>query len=319
MEKFIKHCIGFVFILLFIHWILALLANVSTDSYYQKLASPKQNSLVLGTSRALQGIIPSVIDSVIENKSNEKLYNFAFTVKSSSFGEVYFNAIKSKLDQFGKEGYHIVTVDPWSISEPKESILGGVDDQSVLKGLNNFSASPNFEYLFKKYPSGWGMIGFKRIEMFILKNLRRTLNSNITGSFSELDENGWLNVYTSMDSSWVKKKEGQKFKEYYESSENRVFSPSRYSYLLKTIKFLKSKGPVYVVRLPVHKQMLYIENKFVVDFDNKIIEAITLCDGYLDMNVPRLNDFKFTDGHHLYKDSAHKVSIEIGNWIRKLN
>ena len=49
--------------------------------------------------------IASRVSKFIEDNKNCNLYNFAFTVSSSSYGKVYFNAIKNKVDTTGIPKY----------------------------------------------------------------------------------------------------------------------------------------------------------------------------------------------------------------------
>ena len=130
-------------IIILLHLGLALLADGTTDDYYLKFSSPKQSSLILGTSRAKQGIIPSVLSSSIENVDYQ-MFNFSFTLKSSPFGLVYYNAIKQKIDLESKDGCFIVTVDPWSISEKICDLNKSPDSLSVLLGISDFTSKPNF-------------------------------------------------------------------------------------------------------------------------------------------------------------------------------
>jgi hypothetical protein len=64
-----------------LHLGLALLADGTSDDYYLKFSTPKQGSMILGTSRAKQGLIPSVLSEAIEG-GDVKLFNFSFTLKS---------------------------------------------------------------------------------------------------------------------------------------------------------------------------------------------------------------------------------------------
>ena len=95
------------------------------------------------------------------------------------------------------------------------------------------------------------------------------------------------------------------------------FSQIRFDYLKKTIETLKTHGKVYLVRLPVDNRIAAIEARLLPDFDKKIDELAK------SEAVPYLNlmnsdtKFTFTDGIHLYKDSAKDVSAEVGNWISK--
>ena len=313
MRSFLLNILYFSLIAIVIHIVFAYCANGSTDEYYLKFSSPKQSSLVLGTSRALQGVIPSAVDSVLDFP-RPNLFNFAFTLTSSPYGECYLDAIKAKLETGTQKGYFILTIDPWSISERK-LISPEIDDRrSVLFGMRNFNSHPNFEYLMKKYPSGWGMIPFKNLELLFLKKNYKKLNNSVKGSFNLLSDDGWLNVYTSLDKSFVAQKELKKFNTYNQNSLDRQFSPYRYDYLIKIIEYLNSKGSVYLVRLPVPPKMLQIESEYTPDFEHLISSAISKTDGYLDMTIIE-NNHDFTDGNHLSRQSAKEVSIEIGRWI----
>ena len=316
LKLFLKHIILFLSILALLHIGLAFLADGTTDDYYLKFSSPKQSSLILGTSRAKQGIIPSVLSSSKEN-NNLSFFNFSFTLTSSRFGRVYYNAIKQKIDLGSKDGCFIVTVDPWSISEKISDENRTPDSLSVLFGISDFTSKPNFKYLFKQFPHGWGRILLNRIEKPILKYNSGQLNSSMTGSFSVLDNDGWLDVYTSLDSGFVKRKESNMFETYRNKSIYRTGSESRIEYLDTIIEFLSNHGDVYVVRLPVHKKMLTIEQQYMPDFNEKISNAILKSKGYLDFSTLD-NEYRYTDGNHLTKTSAKKVTQNIGEWIRDL-
>ena len=316
MKLFIRHIILFLGIVALLHVGLAFLADVTTDDYYLKFSSPKQSSLILGTSRAKQGIIPSVLSSAIENKTLS-FFNFSFTLKSSPFGLVYYNAIKEKVDLESKDGCFIVTVDPWSISEKISDVNKTPDSLSVLFGLSDFTSKPNFKYLFKQFPHGWGRILLNRIEKPILKYYSGQLNSSMTGSFSVLDQDGWLDVYTSLDSAFVKRKEVEMFKTYRHKSIYRTCSESRIEYLDTIIEFLANHGDVYLVRLPVHKEMRSIEQQYMPDFNQKISKALLKSKGYLDFSTLD-NQYRYTDGNHLTKTSAGEVTQDIGKWISGL-
>ena len=313
MRPFLQNILYFSLVTIVIHIVFAYCANGSTDEYYLKFSSSKQSSLVLGTSRALQGINPSVVDSVLDYQS-QNLFNFAFTLTSSPYGECYLDAIKAKLGNETQKGYFIITIDPWSISEKKSTPPEIDDRRSVLFGMRNFNSHPNFEYLMKKYPSGWGMIPFKNLELLFLKKNYKKLNNSVKGSFTFLNDDGWLNVFTSLDKSFVAEKELKKFNSYKQYSYDRQLSYYRYNYLIKTIEYLNSKGKVFLVRLPVHSEMLQIENEYTPDFDRHISTAIGKTDDYLDMTTIE-NSYDFTDGNHLSKQSANDVSLEIGRWI----
>jgi hypothetical protein len=316
MKLFVRHIILFLSIVALLHLGLAFIADVTTDDYYLKFSSPKQSSLILGTSRAKQGIIPSVLSSSIEN-SNLSIFNFSFTLKSSPFGLVYYNAIKQKIDLESKDGCFIVTVDPWSLSKKISDVNKTPDSLSVLFGISDFTSQPNFKYLFKQFPHGWGRILLNRIEKPILKYYSSQLDSSLTGAFSMLDNDGWLDVYTPLDSAFVKRKEAEIFELYRNKSNYQTGSESRIDYLDTIVEFLSNHGEVYVVRLPVHKKMLSIEQQYMPDFNSKISNALLKSKGYLDFSTLD-NEYSYTDGNHLTKTSAKEVTQHIGEWISGL-
>lgn len=319
MKRFIKNIIIFSTFILSIHLALAFTADEATDDYYAKVSTAPQSSLILGTSRAFQGIIPSLLDSVVSGLDYAPTYNFAFTVKSSPFGKVYYEAIQKKVIQQKRKGYFIVTVDPWSLSENIEKDNETYDSRSVLYNLDNITSNPNIEYLLKKYPDGWGKIAWNKLESSILKSINQKLNESIHGSFREITSDGWLNVYTSLDSTFVGNKQQENVNSYNTESKKKIFSEYRMNYLIKTIDFLNDRGDVYLVRLPVIKKMLAVEDNFIDDFDQRLAPAIAACKGFLDLNTLNTGPYQFNDAHHLHSSSARKATVEIGKWINTLH
>lgn len=60
-------------------------ADGYTDPFYIRFTTPKQNNLILGTSRAAQGLQPDVFKDILETD----VYNYAFTVTHSPYGPTY--------------------------------------------------------------------------------------------------------------------------------------------------------------------------------------------------------------------------------------
>lgn len=299
MKKFIRQAILFCLISMSVFVLILSLADGYTDPFYVRFTTPKQENLILGTSRAAQGLQPLIF----KNRNHLKIYNYAFTMGHSPFGEVYLNSIKNKLKKSTQDGVFIITVDPWSIS----SKLENPNDSSQFRELNTCLANtpfvddnPNFFYL--------------------IKNLKGRYYSILTNKLKSplfLHQNGWLEVSIDMNSVKVEKRIEEKIKDYREKElPNYKYSTLRYKYLKKTIEFLNMHGQVYLVRLPVHSKMMEIENELMPDFNNKIKSLTPLTKGYLDLTND--NDrYTYTDGNHLYKESGKFVSIEIAEWIKK--
>jgi hypothetical protein len=302
MERFLIRTAVFTFGVVAVIFVLFLCEDGYSDPFYLKFTTPKQTSLIIGTSRASQGIMPSILNNGLGAYFELPILNYCFTLNNSSFGKVYLESIRNKLALDGNNGLFIVTVDPWSVSaiahDPNDETLFPENDNFLAK-MDNVSSNPNFDFLFDFYPNPYYEIIYRRIKKGPLK----------------LHEDGWLEVSVEMDSSTVQRRTARKMKEYELNASRYKFSSCRFGYLEKTISELKKRGTVYMVRLPVHQRMLEIEEAFMNDFNVKIL-SLARGQGvpYLDMT-----DFDvrchFTDGNHLHKSSSNIVTKEIANWI----
>ncbi len=274
-----------------------------TDTSYLKFSTPRQSSLITGTSRAAQGIVPSVLNKFLNRND---MFNYAFTIGESPYGPTYLESIKNKISANTRDGIYIIAVDPWSICDttanPNDSIQ--FPEISLALGeIKNVSLNPNIFYLLHYYQ----------------KPLYHLFTDDTTSGIF-LHRDGWLEITIPMDSASISLRIEQKIKYYRNDNLPRYkFSAVRFNYLLKTIVFLKTHGTVYLVRLPVHPQMSKIEDELMPGFDNKINSLA------LNMNVSYKNfkamsgNYQFVDGNHLYKSSAGKVSAEIAEWINGMS
>ena len=282
-------------------WIVVIfLLNGKTDPFYLRFTGERTKNLILGTSRAAQGIQPQPLDSIL----SKRFYNFSFTVYHSPFGPVYNRAIKSKLDITSDDQIFIVAVDPWSISSkcigPNDSSLFR-EERLSLGRVKSFTSTPNIEYVRK--------------ELTPNQIIRSSLNSDQATMI--LQSNGWLKVNVPMDSIEVLRNTQRKV-DIYRSQRLPVFkySEARNNSLFRLIKWLKTYGEVYLIRLPIHEEMLNIEIELMPTFQDKIESSINISDGYFDMTELE-NQFRYTDGNHLYKESGFEVSLLIGEWIKE--
>ena len=121
MKHFIKKTILFLLVPFLLLVLSFFVADGTTDEFYIRFTTPEQNSMIVGTSRAAQDILPAVIDSVLNNNHLAGAsFNYAFTVAHSPYGPAYYESIKKKLNKNSKEGKFIVAVDPWSLSLKEE-------------------------------------------------------------------------------------------------------------------------------------------------------------------------------------------------------
>jgi len=315
MHRFLKNILIVSLFIIALHLILGALADCSTDNFYLRFTSSKQNSLIIGTSRSAQGIHPNILDSVLNLGDINSIYNYSFSINNSSYGKEYYYAIKNKINESGQNGLFIITVDPWAISSDTTLHYNKIDIESVFHSMRYHNSCPNYEYLMKKYKKGWGNILLKRIESNILFRNRHSFGK-INGSFTYLRKDGLLEVYTSMDSVYVKKNIQKKINHYNKSMRKNKFSEFRFSYLRKTIELLKNHGEVYLVRMPVHSSLLKIENSFDSEFNNRMINFANRNNlEYLNFTNDSIQ-YSYTDGNHLYIKDAKKYSIRLAEKIK---
>ena len=278
---------------------IALHADGYTDPFYLKFSSPPQRSLILGTSRAAQGVHPEVLNRVL---GQNDFYNFSFTLKMSPYGPTYLEGVKKKIKKSTQSGVFILTVDPWAVSNEgpgPNNTANFKEANSCLSELAHLNHHPNIGYLVKCYNDPF-------INVF----------RNKSQSKMRLHTNGWLEIMIPMDSTSIAQRTIRRIA-YYKNNKlpNFSFSSLRIKYLEKTIEYLKTRGSVFLVRLPVDPQMMEIDNLLIPNFDEVINQLSYKTQvPYLDL-TSRNRDFIYTDGNHLSPKSGEYVSRIIGDWI----
>jgi len=272
-------------------------ADGYSDTFYVRFTTPKQKSLIIGTSKAGQGIQPS---EFLKISPNDSLFNFAFTVAHSPYGPAYLKGIKRKLIKDSKNGIFIVAVDAWSLADssedPNDESLFD-ENKSFLNKLQTVASKPNIPYLLSFYKNNYIKI-FKR------------------DTIAFLHDDGWLEVSPKMKQNTVAKRIEYKIEQLNEKTESFSFSKTRLSYLYKTIAFLQKHGEVYLVRLPVHPKLMKADVAVVPNFEDIVIQLTQeTSTPYLDMSMDNEN-YQYTDGIHLYKESGKEVTKKIALWIK---
>jgi hypothetical protein len=297
MKKFLIRAALFLALIFTMFFIIFLSINKSLDPYYLRFTTPKQTSLVLGTSKAAQGIQPEVLNKIL---GRSDIFNYSFNIDISPFGPNYFNIIEKKMDTTKRDGIFIVTIDPWSISSRLDELndIKKFRELSFQGHINYVNMNPNIFYLLLKYEGPFLNLLFKK------------------NTYSYLHNDGWLEINVPMDSSSIENRLNDKIKTYREKNlPNYKYAEIRLEYAIKTIHYLKKFGEVYLVRLPIHPLLLEVENQFMPDFDSKVakIKSETHVDYYdmTDLNSKLI----FVDGNHLYNASGKIVSATIGEYI----
>jgi len=273
-------------------------ADGYSDPFYLKFTSTKKSNLILGTSKAAQGLQPNVL----KDSHGKDFFNYAFALNSSPYGKAYFQSIQNKINIKNTNQNFILSVDPWSLSSttdlPNDS-LNFRENKSYIGKINDPNQSINYHYLFNYFDESY----------------YKLLKKN---SVAFLDDNGWLSVNLPDDSLSVTRRRKFTISGYKDKVTNYHFSPIRYQYFLKTIGFLKKFGKVFLVRLPVHSTLMDLENQIMPNFNQDIHSATELSAGYLDLSNKNAN-FQYTDGVHLTKISGKEVSRQIGEWMADKN
>ncbi len=200
MKRFILLVSAFSFCTLFIFGLLLARADGYTDEFYIRFTTPQKSSMILGTSRAAQGV-PC---QEFKKRFGKDMFNFAFTVYHSSYSPTYLESVRKKLDPQSKDGLFILTVDPWSISsiteDPNDSVHFRELDLSLGK-TKYVNLKPNYFYLLNNLNGAFHKV--------IWTNNKNTF----------LHDDGWLEVNIDMDSVSVANRTKTKIASYRENAD----------------------------------------------------------------------------------------------------
>ncbi|MBO2009115.1 hypothetical protein [Hymenobacter negativus] len=267
------------------------------DAFYGRFTSPPAGSLILGTSRAAQGIQPAVLAAGLDSAFDKPLLNYAFTLTHSPYGPAYLASIQRKLRPEVRNGLFLLAVDPWSLS------LTGPEgrfpeDQSFIGQLKQVSQNPNLPYLTR----------------YQTKPLYRLLLDYATAT-ERLHPDGWLEVNIGTDSAQVRARTARKLQDYRLLAASQHLSAGRLLALRQTIQFLKPHGRVVLVRLPVGASLLQLENVYQPGFAQQMRQLAT------DFAVPFLDystqPYATTDGNHLQRAASVDFTQQLTKDLKK--
>jgi hypothetical protein len=269
------------------------------DAFYYRFTTPKAHSLILGASRAGQGIRPEVINKMLLTPEN-KIINHAFAIGVSSYGPNYLKEITKKLDTSYSNGLFIISVTPGTLSIDLEdnkddsTLFFEVQGKLFVGNLKSSSTNPNFDYLINHWVNRFEP--FARIFKYMI---------NYKG-ISVLHEDGWLEVTTNMDSA----SNNERIRRSTEENRDKKLklSKTRISYLEKIIRYVDKYGDVVLIRMPVSRQMAEIEKLHYPGFDN-ILQDIADRNKLPYFNFISLSgQFLTVDTHHLYKKEGERFT-----------
>ncbi len=270
------------------------------DYFYPKFAAPPQASLILGDSRSFQGIQPHIIGT--ELKSYPEPLNFSFTFKQIAYGELYTESVKRKLDDSSRNGLFIVSVHPWLLAEREEdNIPSGKFFEAGMPPHNMHFASmnPNVEYFFRNQ------------EYFHFKALVKR-NSIV-------HDNGWLEEFNlTSDTATLNKWKRTQDSVYQKLAVRWKPSDYREKKLSELVTYLKSRGTVVLLRMPVGEGIFASERKFWPNFDADM-KAIASETGAKYFNFAgRTQGLRLYDGLHLDKESGARFTKALCDSIKQI-
>ncbi len=270
------------------------------DIYYIKCSSPKKCSIITGTSRAAEGIVPSVFNA--KKTRFDSLYNFAFNLGVSPYGPTYFKAIRDKVDTSSTNNSHrlfIITIDPWAVSGKKnvaDEAKNFKEKNSFLGTMTSFSSAPNLSYFYATH---------KRPLYHFLFNGdnggKIDLNGGQRISHTETLSEKFIMSHTRAKMSHYRKKVAQT---------NQV-SPLRITYFTKIIKWLQKYGSVHVVRLPVSAQMAKLEHEYAPGFSDQIMHICAMQKIPFHDFLSMSSDSLCYDGNHLQHKAASDFTQQL--------
>ena len=283
------------------------ISQTYVDRSYSKFTH-KAGNLILGISRAHDGISPKIIEQEFNNSIQKPVLNFAIEKTQTSYGAVYLNAIKHKIDSTSNNGLFILSVSPGSflISKGmKDSANIDLDKNTLLAKMTHFNSQPNYEYIRKCYDGSLYRGLLKPQKMYV-----------------DIHPDGWLEFKSKKidkEKLAVKRKlwMEQTNNSYQQILKHQKKSEYRMQMLEETISYLKNYGTVVVTRIPIDPDFLILENNFWTDF-NQRMNIITDRQNvpYLDFSKTG-NLYKTYDGSHLYGDSAKRFTKTLCDSILK--
>lgn len=269
--------IGVISLILFITTLIVIseLLKYRIDPFYNKLTSTTNKGLILGDSRALQGIDPDHLSFPV--------VNFAFTIGHSPYDKSYIRLIKKKLNKYPKKhNTHIVCISPWSLLSNNTNNLD--INPYFSEHLSLPLTSPNFEYLFKYVD-----FNFTKLNQLLASKQISKSNGYL---MVQMDTIEWQQEYKRR----VKEKI-ENYTEKYPVEELTLKSPRIFN-LLEIINLLQLSGDVFIVRLPVSKEMLSFENIRFPNL-NELMSHLSQKSNapYLDLTDLKI---RTTDGNHIF-------------------
>ncbi|WP_224489102.1 hypothetical protein [Robertkochia flava] len=269
-------------------------------------------SLVLGLSRAHYAFDPATLDSVLEGANYERPFqNFAFEKSQSPYGEVYLGAILKKIPENTSGGIFIMGVSPGSFSASNRLVtpedIFEFDSKTMLGKMSDYNSDPNLEFVRKCF----GRSLYKGI--FPQEHRISTV----------FHDNGWEEFRLYAPGYTISQADIDFWQEETVTGYTKLaavipehVSDYRLEWFSRTIDSLQHKGRVFLVRIPMHRGVLALEDGVWPSFDREM-DSIARLKHITYLNYRnRSEDFETYDGSHLHSESAKAFSRDVARAIR---
>jgi hypothetical protein len=274
-------------------------ARGRVDNFHPKFTHPAR-SLVVGSSRAAQGVDPSLLPGATP------FLNFAFTNTNSPYGPAYLRAIRHKVPPDTRDGLFLVEVNPTLLSidsrQEREDERYFRENDLTLDRQLLFNLDPNFDYLLRNF----------REPLYRLFSARRDQTPE------RAHANGWLEIRLPDDAAARATRQRAGLRSYADVFAHYRWSPRRVHWLRKTVATLRAHGRVVLVRLPVSPGMAEMEAAYRPTFDAEIT-ALAAAEGAEYFNlIGDSASYETTDSNHLTRESAHRCTQAIAERLLEL-
>lgn len=298
--KIVYYCIATLLVFACVLYFYLLKYESYIDQNYARLTSYHNQGLIIGTSRSAIDLEPSILGG--------QLYNFSFTIDASPYDNSYMALIRKyhQNASFDKNRIHILTVDPWALS----SIPGAENliNPSFTSKLKLEPMRPNFEYILR----------FANLSIWEISNVMMNSDRNLhINSFGRMIK-PMTEEFLNKD---YKRKLGVKIDNYKQSETYKKgkISANKLRNLEELIDYLKLDGKVYLIRLPIASEMLELEDTMCPEFNSLMLNIsgkhkVT----YIDI-MPARNQFRTTDGHHMWENEIPKFNRYLRTVLDTLN
>jgi len=295
--------------LLWAIWVLPLLLDPLNDSNLHKLHPTDYEGLILGTSRAAQGIDPLELAHGCELLSGG--FNFAFNISDSPWSAQYATICVAQIEKAPEASlnYLLLSIDPWSLMPSTKSPSPWIDinDANLCIRAHRYALASEI---------------LPRVLGSSESNLATALVGRIKSSHhnpyrTRVTEQGWLPNKRYRNPEWAAEETQRHIANYrktYPRNENwpSAQSLSGIKSIVSSFKERNPTGHIIFLRPPVTQEMLNLEDEVFPEFESMCEELAEQQDvAFVDANVLLLT-LHFNDAHHLHFEDAQTFSFALG-------